>query len=87
MIINNANYVFNNLKTVHRPWQDIDIQLADQMSNYWVNFAKTGNPNGSKLTQWPTFTKPKGQVMILAEKIRQEELPFKQGLEVLSTLY
>lgn len=80
-------YVFNNLKTVHRPWQDIDIQLADQMSNYWVNFAKTGNPNGSKLTQWPTFTKPKGQVMILAEKIRQEELPFKQGLEVLSTLY
>lgn len=80
-------YVFNNLKTVHRPWQDIDMQLADQMSNYWVNFAKTGNPNGSKLTQWPTYTKQKGQVMILAEKIRQEELPFKQGLEVLSTLY
>ncbi len=80
-------YVFNNLKTVNRPWQDIDMQLADQMSTYWVNFAKTGNPNGSKLTQWPTYTKQKGQVMILAEKIRQEELPFKQGLEVLSTLY
>jgi para-nitrobenzyl esterase len=80
-------YVFNNLKTVNRPWQDIDMQLADQMSTYWINFAKTGNPNGSKLTQWPTYTKQKGQVMILAEKIRQEELPFKQGLEVLSTLY
>ena len=80
-------YVFNNLKTVNRPWQDIDIQLADQMSNYWVNFTKTGNPNGISLTQWPSFTKQKGQVMILAEKIRQEDLPFRQGLEVLSTLY
>jgi para-nitrobenzyl esterase len=80
-------YVFNNLKTVNRPWQDVDMQLADQMSTYWVNFVKTGNPNGSKLTQWPTYTTQKGQVMILAEKIRQEELPFKQGLEVLSTLY
>ena len=80
-------YVFNNLKTVNRPWQDIDIQLADQMSNYWVNFTKTGNPNGTGLTQWSSFTKQKGQVMILAEKIRHEDLPFRQGLEVLSTLY
>lgn len=80
-------YVFNNLKTVNRPWQDIDMQLADQMSTYWVNFAKTGNPNGTGLTQWSSFTKQKGQVMILAEKIRQEDLPFRQGLEVLSTLY
>jgi len=80
-------YVFNNLKTVNRPWQDIDVQLADQMSNYWVNFSKTGNPNGKNLPEWPSYTLQNDKVLILAEKIRVEELPFKQNLEVLLKLY
>jgi len=80
-------YVFNNLKTVNRPWQDIDVQLADQMSNYWVNFSKTGNPNGKNLPEWPSYTLQNDKVLILAEKIRADELPFKQNLEVLLKLY
>jgi len=80
-------YVFNNLKTVNRPWQDIDVQLADQMSTYWVNFSKTGNPNGNNLPEWPSYTLQNDKVLILAEKIRAEELPFKQNLEVLLKLY
>ena len=38
--------------------------LADKMSDAWLNFAKTGNPNvEGKLPQWDTYTKENGTTM------------------------
>jgi para-nitrobenzyl esterase len=79
--------VFNNLKTVNRPFEEADIQLADQMSNYWVNFIKTGNPNGAKSIKWPVYTSEKDQVLILDKQISAQSIPFKEGLRILSTVY
>ncbi|MFV0362857.1 MAG: carboxylesterase family protein, partial [Suipraeoptans sp.] len=36
-----------------RPWTEVDFRLADQMSSYWANFIKNGNPNGDELPFWP----------------------------------
>jgi len=42
-----------------------DIQVADQMSSYWANFVKTGDPNGNGLPVWSPFQAEKHEVMRL----------------------
>jgi para-nitrobenzyl esterase len=34
---------------------DLDFKIADLIETYWTNFAKTANPNGSDLPNWPEF--------------------------------
>ncbi len=48
-------YGFGNLAKLNRPWTATDHRVADQVSNCWVNFVKTGNPNGDGLPEWKAF--------------------------------
>jgi para-nitrobenzyl esterase len=41
-----------------------DLKLADMISSYWVNFAKSGDPNGPGLPKWPAFTASDQKVMV-----------------------
>ena len=79
-------YAYDNLKTVDRPWEKIDFELATAMSTYWVNFVKNGNPNGENLAKWPGYETVKEQVLILDKKIESTRLPTKAKLKLIASL-
>ena len=40
------------------------VELADKMSQAWINFARTGDPNAEGLPQWPAYNPEEGAMMI-----------------------
>jgi len=59
-------YVFDNLRLMDRPWQPADRRVAREISAYWTDFAKTGNPNTKGLPEWPAFKVGDKTIMQLA---------------------
>jgi para-nitrobenzyl esterase len=48
-------YVFDQLDQDPRVWSPDDRKLAREITGYWTNFAKSGDPNGEGLAAWPVF--------------------------------
>ena len=48
-------YVFGNLDRADG-YNEADLSLSNKMMDYWTNFARTGNPNGEGLADWPAYS-------------------------------
>lgn len=83
-------YVFNKLNS--RWGVDTitpeDIQVAEMMNTYWVNFAKTGNPNSEGLPEWPTYNNENNMILEFTLNGSAEAIadPKKARLDVIEKL-
>ena len=83
-----VSFVFN---TLNARWvapaeaTPAENDLAKIMNSYWVNFAKTGNPNGAGLPNWPLYNKQLQQILDveLDGKVISKPDPRKARLDVI----
>ena len=80
-------YTFDHLDQEPWTWTAADRKLADEMSSYWVNFVRTGNPNGPGLPEWPKFMPADGRTLILDDPISTGPVPELKSLQVFDAVY
>ncbi|MBO2011336.1 carboxylesterase/lipase family protein [Hymenobacter negativus] len=68
-------YALGNLATNKvYAWTPADYQLSKTMQAYFVNFIKSGNPNGAGLPTWPATNRPPA-VQILRLDLTTQAMP------------
>ncbi|MDE2112463.1 MAG: carboxylesterase family protein [Alphaproteobacteria bacterium] len=56
-------FVFDTISDLYKNASREDKAMAKDMQVYWINFAKTGNPNEPDLPQWPSYSRQKDMLM------------------------
>ena len=69
-------YAYGNLDRHAWLYTDADRALSETMQQYWVNFVKTGDPNGEGLPRWECFNDAPEERMVLGDTVGMEDDPW-----------
>ena len=62
-------------------------RIAESMIGYWVQFAKTGDPNPKRTSQWPAYTEAGDQHLVLDAKFSADVGLRKQACDVYDKVF
>ena len=80
-------YVFDNLELVGIGWDNEDRELSETVADYWVSFARNGNPNADGLPNWPAYDPAADFVQILDTGVYSAVHPRNDQLDDLERLF
>jgi para-nitrobenzyl esterase len=76
-------YLFGNKPADHR-WDAADTATSKLMGDYWVRFARTGNPNGPGAPDWPAVGERPTDYLVIDAKPRAARLtPVEERVQTL----
>ncbi len=81
------SFVFGNSSILGGAPQPGDEALSNLMRDYWINFAKSGDPNGAGLPVWPAFTDKDENVMFFDQHSSARPIPNMEKLKALDGYY
>jgi para-nitrobenzyl esterase len=73
-------YIFNSLRHSWRPFTTGDKDLSIKMTDFWTNFSKTGNPNGTEEGVWQPYTKERPEFIVFDVNGDKAELKMTKSL-------
>ena len=86
-------YVFGNVRehpefqrpreATQWPATDQDLTFGDTVQAYWVNFVKTGNPNGPGVPEWPEYTLEDDLTQVFDTEFAPQAGLYKETLDYL----
>jgi para-nitrobenzyl esterase len=77
-------YVFGDLPASSRAQ---DRGIATRMQGYWVNFAKTGDPNGPELPAWPAFAEETPNTMVFGDTTVVRSFPDLERIKLIAAVH
>jgi len=85
-------YLFGTYKTriwptVPPDYEDVDMTLGKAIMGAWVQFAKTGNPNGAGLAEWPRYASGDERCLQFGDTIHATKLPGASRIQLLHTIF
>lgn len=77
-------FVFNTLPK--NKMKGADAKIADAMISYWVQFAKSGDPNAADLHEWPAYNLEDDQHLVIDAELTLDSGLRQQACDVLDSI-